>query len=146
MPKRLALLVIFLFLICSPPASWASETTSIITHQDVYHKDFNPGYLRQIFSGRLQYWENGEKIKVYVLTPSSDTHQDFCREQLRMFCYQLERLWNQVTYSGQGDPPIIVDSLDELEQKVTETPGAIGYIKHINTTRMAYASAGGAKQ
>lgn len=44
-----------------------------------------------------------------------------------MFPYQLERIWNQITYSGQGDSPVIVGSQQALIEAVYDTPGAVGY-------------------
>lgn len=74
-----------------------------------------------------QYWPDGSKITVYVLPSDSPLHKSFCREKLQMFPYQLERLWNQSTYSGQGDPPVVVETQEALIQAVSNTPGAIGY-------------------
>lgn len=83
--------------------------------------------LRLIFAGRTQYWPNGEKITVYVLPSNNAIHQDFCRDILGMYPYQLERIWHQVTYSGQGDAPVEIDTVSELINAVANTPGAIGY-------------------
>ncbi len=45
-----------------------------------------------------------------------------------MFPYQLSRLWNQLTYSGQGVTPTRVSSKEELIERLEKTPGAIGYM------------------
>ena len=107
----------------------STEELVIITHNSVQQGELSPVYLRHVFSGQIQFWDNGDKIKVFVLEPSDPNHQVFCKQQLKMFSYQLERLWSQLTYSGQGEPPIIVQSLDALVEAVADTPGAIGYAK-----------------
>lgn len=48
-----------------------------------------------------------------------------------MFPYQLDRIWNKLTYSGLGVAPITVNSPQELLDAVKKTPGAIGYVEKI---------------
>jgi ABC-type phosphate transport system substrate-binding protein len=83
--------------------------------------------LRLLFAGRKQYWPDNSKVTVYVLPGNHVVHQAFCRDLLQMYPYQLERIWQQITYSGQGDAPIMVNSIAELFDAVKSTPGAIGY-------------------
>ncbi|MBU3023850.1 hypothetical protein [Aestuariibacter sp. A3R04] len=84
--------------------------------------------VREIFTARKQYWSGGSKITVFVLDSNTSAHQAFCRQVLNMFPYQLDRLWNQIIYSGQGERPEAVGSESALLQAVASTPGAIGYI------------------
>nr|WP_246601276.1 hypothetical protein [Alteromonas antoniana] len=89
----------------------------------------------QIFTGNRQYWPDGSKITVYMLNSDAPLHQRFSREHLRMFPYQLDRLWNQITYSGQGEPPRRVKNEMELINAVMNTPGAIGYATETGITQ-----------
>ena len=45
-----------------------------------------------------------------------------------MFPYQLERQWNRLTYSGIGEPPVVVGNVEEMKRMIAETPGSIGYL------------------
>ena len=67
---------------------------------------------------------------VFVLPYKSQLHQTFCKESLKIFPYQLEGIWNKLTFSGLGVAPTIVESSAELVLAVKSTPGAIGYIEH----------------
>lgn len=100
---------------------------SVIFHPDITQQTISQAEARQIFSARQQHWEDGSKIHVFVLNTDTALHQQFCQQVLQIFPYQLERIWNQITYSGQGDPPHIVKSPQALVQAVYTTPGAIGY-------------------
>ncbi len=77
-------------------------------------------------------WANGVPITIFVLSSTSSTHQQFCKETLRLFPYQLDRIWNKLTFSGMGIAPTLVGSKDELIKAVKSTTGAIGYIENIN--------------
>ncbi|GGW85145.1 hypothetical protein [Alteromonas halophila] len=105
----------------------ASASVVVIVNDDVSEGSLSKTDIRQIFTGHRQFWRDGSRIRVFVLDNNAPAHKTFCRETLKMFPYQLERLWNQITYSGQGEPPVRLDSQQALINAVLETPGAIGY-------------------
>ncbi|MCU7554801.1 hypothetical protein OCL06_09335 [Alteromonas sp. ASW11-19] len=111
--------------VCTP--AQAANATQIIYSQQNDNVRLSHSDVLKIFTGNRQYWDDGSKITVFMLQSDMPLHKQFCREQLRMFPYQLDRLWNQITYSGQGDPPTTVNSERALINAVLTTPGAIGY-------------------
>ncbi len=117
-----------MMVICSlfSPSVLAAKL-DIIVNQSVNKASFTRTEVREIFTASKQYWGDGSKITVFVVEPSSTIHKAFCREKLQMFPYQVERLWNQITFSGQGELPVRVESQEALIQAVLNTPGAIGY-------------------
>ena len=91
--------------------------------------------LRRIYSMRQAHWKNGTPIVVYVLASKSPLHQKFCKEQLRLFPYQLDRIWNKLTFSGYGVAPIEVASESELIKAIKSTKGAIGYVENLSEAK-----------
>ena len=77
---------------------------------------------------RQTQWLDGQRITVFVLPRQHVLHLQFSKERLKMYPYQLDRIWNKLTYSGLGVAPIIVISPRALIDAVRNTPGAIGYI------------------
>ena len=73
-------------------------------------------------------WSNNQAITVYVLSNQHQTHQAFSTKILGMFPYQLDRIWNKLVYSGLGEEPIKVQSEKEMLERVSQKPGAIGYV------------------
>jgi hypothetical protein len=55
-----------------------------------------------------------------------------------MYPYQLDRIWNKLTYSGLGVAPITVISAAELIDAVKRTPGAIGYVEKLKDEKGFY--------
>ena len=78
---------------------------------------------------RQTVWPNGQRIVVYALPSNSITHKRFSKEILKIFPYQLDRIWRKLTYSGLGTMPIILESVSELKLAIANNPGAIGYIE-----------------
>lgn len=99
----------------------AADTASVTTTQ-----------LRRIYSLRQVKWANGVPITIFVLSSKHATHQKFCKETLRLFPYQLDRIWNKLTFSGMGIAPTVVKSEKELIKAVKSTTGAIGYVVNID--------------
>ncbi|MEC9262387.1 MAG: hypothetical protein VYD53_13670, partial [Pseudomonadota bacterium] len=58
----------------------------------------------------------------------SDIHQLFCRQLLNIYPYQLERIWQRVVYSGQGEAPKPINTAQAMQDIIGQTPGAIGYL------------------
>lgn len=84
--------------------------------------------FRSIFLMRLTEWKDGSPVKVFVLRASDPVHVDFCKTVLGVFPYQLQNAWDRLVFSGTGQAPTIVSSVDEIKRLVNTTPGAIGYI------------------
>lgn len=80
----------------------------------------------------LKTWPDGTKIRVFVLADDDTLHQIFSKEKLNVFPYQLRSTWDRLVFSGTGQAPIKVNSIDEMLEKITSTPGAIGYLWRAN--------------
>jgi len=121
------IIVCMLTLACSSIVR-ADDSSVVVVNSAVTVNALSPSELRQIFTGHRQYWNDGKKINVFVLDDAQALHKAFCRETLKMFPYQLSRLWDQLTYSGQGIAPTRVPSQDALINAIENTEGAIGYM------------------
>ncbi|WEJ61630.1 hypothetical protein [Thiomicrorhabdus lithotrophica] len=86
--------------------------------------------LKLIYSTKLKKWPNGKAIQVFNLAPKSETFRQFCLQNLRLQPYQLERIWKRMMFTGTGTPPTTVGSIDEMKNKIINTPGAIGYLPY----------------
>ena len=100
----------------------------VVVNPSVESKDISVEQIRRIFSMRQTTWPNDQTITVYVLANQHQTHQVFSTKVLGMFPYQLDRIWNKLVYSGLGEEPIKVQSEQEMLERVSQMPGAIGYV------------------
>lgn len=76
----------------------------------------------------MRNWPDNTPVTVFVLANDAPIHTTFCKEVLNMFPHQLQRAWDRLVYSGTGQAPIIVNSLEEMAEKIGNTPGAVGYM------------------
>ncbi|WP_250885690.1 substrate-binding domain-containing protein [Shewanella jiangmenensis] len=105
-----------------------SAEAAIISFDSVDTEALSVPELRLIFSRQKLFWPDGTPIRVFVLPPDSAFHKRFCTETLELLPYVLQRNWDRQVSSGTADRPQIVSTIAEMEVKVRETPGAIGYL------------------
>lgn len=100
----------------------------IIVNPSVIKQNLNERQVRRIFSMRQTAWSDQQAIHVYVLANKHIVHQHFSTQILGLFPYQLERIWNNLVFSGLGEAPITVNNEQEMLDKISKHPGAIGYV------------------
>lgn len=105
---------------------------NIIANKTVDTVSLSVTQLRRIYSMRQVHWQDGTPIMVYVLASDSSLHQKFCKQTLRLFPYQLDRIWHKLTFSGYGVAPVMVATEQELIEAVKSTQGAIGYVENLS--------------
>lgn len=124
--------------LCALPA----PAVEVIVNSITKDLSIDQNSLRSIFSLRKRVWSNGEKIRIFVLPDNNTIHKKFVKEKLQMFPHQLRRTWNRMTYTGTGQPPVTVDSVSEMLEKIKTTPNSIGYIdRRIEDEAIHYFSA-----
>lgn len=129
----------FCLLIISASFFWTNlvsaqtEKQMLISHPSIELDSLSVQQLRRIYLARQQFWPTGQKITVVMHTQLSTAHQTFCQEYLSVFPYQVERVWNQLVYSGQAEAPLYRESDLRVIDVVSKTPGAIGYITAIDS-------------
>lgn len=80
------------------------------------------------FGMRIQQWPDSRPIRVFVLPDRHPLHEAFCKTLLNVFPHQLRTAWDRQLFSGTGQAPVEVQSEDEMLIRITNTPGAIGYL------------------
>jgi ABC-type phosphate transport system substrate-binding protein len=106
-----------------------SQAENVIAHPGIHNTELSLNELRSIFSLRARQWPDGTSITVFVLRDEQEVHRQFLLKTLKMLPHQLRRQWDRYIYSGIGQGPVVVESQEEMLNKVKSTPGGIGYIE-----------------
>lgn len=95
------------------------------------HADhLSPATLREIFFMRLTTWPDGSPIRVFVLPDNHPLHIRFAKEVLGVYPFQLRAAWDRLIFSGTGMSPTVVETVEEMRERIQHTPGAIGYVSN----------------
>lgn len=84
--------------------------------------------LRSIFQMRRRSWQDGTPVRVFVLPDNHPVHQAFCKNTLGVFPYRLRKAWDRLVFTGTGQQPTQVESIQAMRDIIQQTPGAIGYL------------------
>ncbi len=139
-PRRTVFASVCRWLVCAsfPPLLWlvaglfsSVQAQVVIMHYESTQWSLSRDSLRAIFSMRLQNLEPRTPLTVFVLHSDHPVHDEFSKNILGVFPYQLQRSWERGVFSGTGRAPIVVRSEEEMLQRVAQTPGAIGYVSNL---------------
>ncbi len=120
--KGLAWLILILFFL---PAA-AQE---LIVNEATEIEGLSRNEARLYLTMRLRQWPDGTKVQIFVLPDDDALHRRFVNAVLGLYPYQLRRVWDRQTFTGTGQAPFNVSSVDEMVRKVAATPGGLGYVE-----------------
>lgn len=130
-PRGLPQLLALLLLLMSS-AAWPQErltAAEVIVSPSLQSVTLDRSLLRAVFTMRLRQWPDGSQIRVFVLPDDNPLSDTFYRERLGMYSYVLRRAWDRMVFTGTGLAPTVVQSEEEMRERVRSTPGAIGYVR-----------------
>ena len=81
-----------------------------------------------VFTGRLRSWPSGEAIQALDLPPGNPARERFYRLLTGLSPAQMNSYWARLAFSGQMQPPLVVDSEAALIRRLREQPQGIGYL------------------
>ena len=117
-----------LALMASGTARSDRHQEAVVAHAGLGTPRLELATLRAIFGMRLLEWPDGTPIRVFVMKSDSELHRRFAKGTLQIFPYQLQQAWDRLVFSGTGQAPREVRSIEEMQRRISETPGAIGYL------------------
>lgn len=117
-------------------ASCRLGATEVVANIDVPLQSLTQAQLRNIFTLRQVLWPDGSAITVFVMPADDILHQQFSKQQLRLFPYQLNNLWDRQSFSGLAGRPQLVENSLQMLERLKSTPGSIGYVAHFEGDAM----------
>lgn len=105
-----------------------ASAVEVVAHRSVPDVALKRSTAWAVFSMRLRTWSDGSPTTVFVLGDSNPIHAEFSKTILDTFPYQLRRAWDRLVFSGTGQAPTEVNSLEEMRKRILSTPGSVGYL------------------
>jgi ABC-type phosphate transport system substrate-binding protein len=123
--RTTALKIVALFFLVSLSIPIHAEVW-LLTHSK-QQVELSAKQIRAIFSLRQKNWPDGRIIELVVMDDNNDLHKQFCLDALKLFPYQLSRIWERQIYTGTAIAPTIVNSEQQMLDTIKNNPNAIGY-------------------
>jgi ABC-type phosphate transport system substrate-binding protein len=84
--------------------------------------------LLDFYSRDIRLWNNDKPITVFDLKPKGEVKEIFYAF-IGKSTSRMKSIWMKKMLSGEGDPPLALDSEEAMLKKVASTPGAIGFVE-----------------
>lgn len=124
--KNTILLFVAIILFILP----VNAQVSVVANKSV-GETINASKLANIYSLTITKWSDGSKIIVF--DNNSDTKNNFYKE-LGKDQLSLKKEWMKKQLTGEAKAPESLGSDDDVINKVSSTPGAIGFVKSSSVT------------
>ncbi len=109
-----------------------SDDTIIICNKSVTEDSLDAGDLERIYLGKKSKWNDNKKIKLTMLRGKAETkeiHESFLKKYVHKTMSQFGHYWASLSFTGKGIPPKPFETESDLIKYVSETEGAIGYVR-----------------
>jgi len=85
--------------------------------------------IKRIFSGDTDIWPDGGAITPIDQPEDNPLRDSFYSSVLGKSSYNMKSIWAQKIFTGNGVPPKVAGSDDDVKKAVAGNKNAIGYIK-----------------
>ena len=116
------------FLLCAGGFSTGALSQQLIVHPGLDLTAMKAERVRAMFTMRSRRWLDGTPVRVFVLPDQDSLHREFAKKILRVLPYRLRMAWDRAVFSGTGQAPTEVQNEAEILDRVSTTPGAVGYV------------------
>jgi ABC-type phosphate transport system substrate-binding protein len=135
--------LIFLHLV----ARAQNEPLVVITNKKGAPEEMKMTELRSIMKGERQRWKDGNKIKIALMKPSTQTGISTCKKIYDKDGDEVKKFWLGLVFQGKADAPVFFNSEAELKTFVSENEGAIGIVEiFVNTPDIKMVSIDGKRE
>lgn len=100
---------------------------AVIANTSVPIERLDKDMLFDVYRGDVQTWDDDSKIKLWDLGERGDTRKGFYKF-IGKRPSRMKSLWMRKLLTGDGDPPEVAESEEEMLEEIVATPGSIGYV------------------
>lgn len=123
--KYITAAVFFLFFSLT---SSGQEMLTVIGNAKGAPSELKMMQLLSILKGEKQRWSDGTKVTIALMKTNTPVGSITSKKVFNMSGDQLNKYWLALVFQGKADAPTFFSSLNELENFVVQTPGAIGIV------------------
>jgi ABC-type phosphate transport system substrate-binding protein len=103
----------------------ALDGAVVIANSSVAADSLSAEALKDIYTAKTKYWDNGQAIIIVVLPDKTDAA---LQQASGMNGSQFKTFWQRLTFSGRGSEPKKADDAAALVAMVAATKGAIALV------------------
>lgn len=90
--------------------------------------DLSTADISRIYLGKLKSFPGGGSAIALDMQEGTPERDAFVKQILNKSESQLKAYWSKLVFSGQGQPPKIIDDSSEIIKLVSSNPNMIGFV------------------
>ena len=107
----------------------ALDGVVVIVNNSVPVNSISAAALKDIYTGRTMYWQDGQRVGLAVLADESGGKTDAALEEVSgMDASHFKTFWQRMVFSGRGQEPERADDAAALVALVASNKGAIALV------------------
>lgn len=118
-------------LLCPVSAIAQDSDLIIIANQQSVPSEMNMIQLKSVLKGEKQRWNDGSKVVIALMKTNTSIGTNTCEKIYNMTGNELNKYFLALVFQGKVKAPTFFDSVNDLENYVARTPGAIGVLQKV---------------
>lgn len=131
MIKSLSILGIEILSVVALCLAASAQDVLVVTNENVSISEVSDPELRELFTGSRSSFRDGSRA-VPVILKGGPAHEVFLHKHIGQTSDSFRTLWRKAVFTGHGAAPKEFNSERALLEYVAATPGAIGYVSHVD--------------
>ena len=115
----------------------AQDELTVIGNSKGVPAQMKMNQLVSVLRGERQRWSDGTKVVIALMKTNTAVGMTTLKKVYNMTENEFNKKWLALVFQGKADAPTFFNSVTELENFVSQTPGAIGVLNNVsnNATR-----------
>ncbi len=84
--------------------------------------------LKSVLMGETQRWKNGKRVIIALMKTNTPIGKTTSSKVYDMSGDELNKYWLALVFQGKSQAPVFFTSVSDLQNYVSQNPGAIGII------------------
>jgi hypothetical protein len=109
--------------------SSAQQNLIVITNSKGAPSELKREELIEVMKGQKQRWADGTRISIALMKSSTPTGEATSQVIYGMSGDEVNKYWLALVFQGKAKAPVFFSSMADLENYISQTPGAIGIVE-----------------
>jgi len=95
--------------------------------------------LKSVMQGEKQRWADGTKVSIAFMKANTSVGSSTAKKIMGMTGDQLNKFWLALVFQGKAKAPVFYGSSSDVENFISQNPGAIGVVESGYTLKSGHA-------
>jgi hypothetical protein len=109
-------------------AQASKEAEFVLMGNDIGIKSASIKHIRSIFRGKYSSWNNKQTVIIVLPSKKNTSIKDVSSYIYETSTTGMQKFWLSQVFQGRSNPPVFLDSDEEIIRYVAKNPGAIGIV------------------